>query len=186
MNHKKQIILISFAFTIAFLLVFIFIIYPFLKDIKKASDELILQKEKLTLKRANLEEIEKSQFKKHYEDLESNFNKMQQFFISADAPVDFIEFLEKTANETGLIIDINITSLNASKDDFWNFLGFRLTVKGPFFNFSKFLQKIETSHYLVQIQNINIRKVNAEEAIKDKSLSEKEVFADLILKVFTK
>ncbi len=176
MNSIKEIILISVVFGILTLLLIVFLMYPFLKNIQQASDELILLRENLFLTESEFERAE--QFKQNYQELESDLNKIQQLFVNSEVPIDLIEFWEKTAAGTGLSIDITPTSLSAValENEPWSSLVFRLNLTGSFPNFLRFLQKIERGPYLTEVQDINV---------KEGSLVGDTV-VNLTIKVFTK
>lgn len=188
MNPKKEIILISIVFGILVLLLIVFLAYPFLKDIQKASGELILLKEKLFLTEKEFEKSE--QFKQSYQELEPDLNKIQRLFIDPEIPIDLIEFWEKTAAESGLSIDIEPTSLSAValENKPWSSLVFRLNLTGSFPNFLKFLQKTEKGPYLTEVQDINVKKLSEREIGSKgyEGFSIGDVVVNLTIKVFSK
>ncbi|PIR71899.1 MAG: hypothetical protein COU42_03110 [Candidatus Nealsonbacteria bacterium CG10_big_fil_rev_8_21_14_0_10_36_24] len=188
MNSIKEIILISVVFGILTLLLIVFLVYPFLKDIQQVSDELILLREKLFLAKSEFEKSE--QFKQGYKGLESDLNKIQQFFINPEVPIDLIEFWEKTAAGAGLSINIVPTSLSAValESEPWSSLIFRLNLTGSFPNFLKFLQKTERGPYLIEVQDINVKKLTEREIGSKgyENFSIGDVFVNLVIKVFSK
>jgi Tfp pilus assembly protein PilO len=82
--------------------------------------------------------------------------QMDSLFIDPEVPIDFINFLEKTGQQSFVGLDIAPFSVGQSEKEFWPFLNFQLTVTGPFPSFLNFLEKIENSPYLIEIQSITI------------------------------
>lgn len=168
MAPKEKIIISSIIFGIVSLALICFIIYPLVQGIKRNSQDLVGAKKELTLFQTKVEEVE--QTKENYEKLKSDLDKIDKLFIDPDVPIDLIKFWEKTANDSGLSIDIAPVSLKAVGTDPWSSIGFSLILSGSFPNFLKFLEKIETSPYLLEVQGLTV----------------KDLKADLIVKVFTK
>lgn len=174
------------GFGISVLLLAVFLIFPLLNNIKKGADELVSVKKDLVLlkdKTSGLEEI-----KKTYEDWGIDFNKIEELFVDPEIPVDLMEFLEKTAINSGNSINISPVSLRTDGTDLWDSIAFQLDVTGPCFGFLKFLQKIESCLYLIEIKELNIKKLSEQELKLERyeKYSLGDVGANLVIKVFTK
>ena len=155
MDLKRKIIIISIVFGAVTLSLIFFVIYPLLTGVKKNSQELILAKKELVSFKTKTEEFEQS--KEVYRDLKTDLEKIDELFVNPDVPIDLIKFWRETAKDSGLLIDISPTSLEASETVLWGSMGFRLSLIGSFSNFLKFLEKIETAPYLVEIQNLSAK-----------------------------
>lgn len=151
----KKIIVISIIFGIVAIILFCFAIYPLLSKVRRNSEELIFAKRELVLFKAEAEEFEQS--KKVYGGLKTDLKKIDQLFIDPDVPIDLIKFWRKTAQDSGLLIDISPVPLGAKEIVLWDSIGFRLELVGSFSNFLKFLEKIETAPYLIEIQNLSAK-----------------------------
>lgn len=151
----KKIIVISIIFGIVAVALLYFVVYPVLSGVRRNSQELIFAKKELVSFKAETEEFEQS--KKVYKSLETDLEKMDQLFIDPDVPVDLVRFWRETAKDSGLLIDISPTSLGASETVLWDSIGFRLSLIGSFPKFLKFLEKIETSPHLIEIQNLSAK-----------------------------
>lgn len=149
----KKIIVISISFGIVVISLLSFAIYPLLSGVKKNSQEFILAKKELVLFKTEAEEFEQS--KEIYRSLKTDLEKIDQLFINPDVPIDLIRFWRETAQDSGILIDISPTSLGVAEDVLWDSIGFRLNLVGPFSDFLKFLEKIETVPYLIEIQNLS-------------------------------
>ncbi len=177
MNPKKKIIVFSLIFGIASLSLICFVIYPLFKGIKKNSEELIIAKRESILLQGKTGKIE--QFRKTYEDLRPDLEKIDHLFIDSEAPIDLIKFLKKTAEDSDLSNNISSVSVKTAETDPWSSLGFQVTLKGFLPDFLKFLEKIETTPYLIEVQNLAIKKVNG-------SGLNLGVSAALVIKVYTR
>lgn len=185
MEPKKKIIIISIISGLIILILVIFVIYPLFKRIKGNSEELVATRRNLVLFQSKTGSLE--QIKKTYEELESSFKKIEGFFVDPEIPIDFIKFLEKTARESKILIDISPVSPKTSEDEPWKSIGFQLTLTGPSPKFLKFLDKIETGPYLIGIQNLTVKKLVERDfkSIKYEKFSPGDIRANLLTKVFT-
>lgn len=169
----KKTLIISVFFIILILILIIFAIFPLLKEIKESSNELILEKGKLVTLNIEIEKFK--QFEKTYKTLQPDFEKSDKLLINYGAPVDFIKFLKKTAGDSNVLIEISTGSSRLSKKGSWAFLGFQLSLTGSFPDFIKFLKKMESSPYLIEFSNLNLKKAG-----------EGNVNGNLLLKVYAK
>jgi len=151
----KKITVISIIFGIVAIILLCFVIYPLLSGVKKNSQELILAKRELVSFKTKNEEFEQS--KEVYRGLKTDLDKIDELFINSDVPVNLIKFWRETAKDSGLLIDISPTSVEDSETVFWDYIGFRLSLIGSFSDFLKFLEKIETAPYLIEIQNLSAK-----------------------------
>lgn len=182
MNSKQKIYLSITTFGVIAVLLLSFGIYPLLKDIQKQSEDFISQKEKMaSIQREmkNFKEIESS-----YKANQDNLNKIDELFVDPDVLMDFISFLEKNAQVSQLKIEI---SPLAQKEEIepWPSLSFNISALGSFPDFLKFLEKLENSSYLIEIFNLNIKRL-VEGEIKPETFSSGDINATFSIKVYTK
>lgn len=184
LDKKNYIFLIIFIGI--FLALIIFVILPLIQGIKESSQQLLLEEEaRVTLS----EEIRNFQnFKTVYQEIESDLEKTGDFFAIQEPPIEFINFLEKTALNSNVLIEISSVSPGKTEEYPWSFLNFRLRASGSFSNFSRFIEKLEKGSYLIEIYELGLRK-SAEGSLETKEsvgFSARNVSASLSLKVFTK
>lgn len=164
----------------------VFFIYPVILDIQKESQNLISLQESLLaidIKMNNLKS-----FKASLSDINVSSKKFDQLFINDKAPVTFVRFLEKSAREANIVMEISANqSSKSSKKIMWPILSFQIKTFSPFPNFLEFLEKIESSPYLIEIQSLNIKHVVAKELSEQglEVLSSKDVNVNLTIRVFT-
>jgi len=179
---KKRIILIIF-FLVSFLVVVFLIILPLIKEIKIKSEEFLQEKQVLTQLKIKTENLKKAQTL--YTEYQSKFEKIKSLFIDPREPINFVEFLERESNNSNLSIGMSINPAKEIKGDPWPSMNFQLTLKGTFPNFLEFLEKLESAPYLIEFQNLNIRKLSEKES-QEEGISEGGIVATLLLKVYTK
>lgn len=160
-DFKKQIILLSVVFVIVVLVLIFVLAYPLLKGIKENSSNLIYVKKEL----ASLKDKEGGigGLEITYKKIEPDLEKINQLFVDSEVPVDLIKFLERTGADSNVSIKISPFSLKIDEDDSWNSIGFRLNLIGSFNNFMRFFEKIETAPYLIEIQDLSIKKLTESE-----------------------
>jgi len=172
MEFKQKIIIISIVCGISALILTFVLMYFVIEGIERASKDFIAAKNELV---GPEEEIERPRTaERSYEDIEGELKKIDQLFVSSEVPIDLIKFWEEAARESNLSIEISPTSLNIAEEDIWDSLGFQINSIGSFPDFLKFLEKTETGPYLIEVQNLTIRK------------SSENIKATLITKVYSK
>jgi len=169
---------VSAAITVLF-------IYPFFGKIIANSTEILMQKQEqlmIETKISNLENL-----KVFYRDHSADFEKIDKLFIDKEVPVEFINFLEKTASDASVLIKISSAS-SVTKNDPWPSLSFQITLVGPFPKVMRFVEKLESSPYLTDIQNFSIASLqDADSRLMDiEGHSIEEVKAVFLLKVFAR
>jgi len=191
MTFKKKIIIsIVFFLTLSILLI-VFVIYPLFLEIKKNSQDFLFQKQELMTLEEKAENLEKIRIL--FLEISPGLEKIDNLFVDPKVPVDFIRFLEKTSQDSQLSLKISPgPSLKIEKDP-WPFIVFQLSLAGSFPNLAKFLEKLESAFYLIEIQNLTITRLSETELIQpflEKEMGEiyslGDVKATLSLKVYTK
>jgi hypothetical protein len=185
MGSKRKIIIVSITFGVVAALLIIAVGIPSIMAVKKNLAELISIKKELALSNGGAKMSQ--QLRNRYKKIEANLDRIDKLFIDPQAPIDLIEFWEKTAADCGLSIAISPASLQAKKGDPWNSIGFQINLIGSFPDFSKFLEKTESSFYLIKAQSLVIDKLEKNKN-KEKSpeIHPGDIKANLLVKVFTK
>jgi len=186
MNPRKKIIIFSIIFGLISLALVCFVIYPLFKEIKKNSGELISLKRELALSKNETEKF--GEIKEVYENLEADLEKIDKLFIDSEVPVELIQFWETIAKDSGLLINISPTSSTTAEGETWDSIGFQITLSGSSSNFLEFLEKTETGPYLIEIQNLVVKKITGGEFVVEgyTEFSSEDVNANLLIKVYTK
>lgn len=154
-----------------------FVFYIF-QSIKDTANEMVLDRNSLAVLEADAKSLEivETQLQERKENLE----KINFLFVDAEVPIEFIGYLKTLASGSGVAIKIYFSPVNQSVP--WPSLNFQLTVEGSFQEFSEFLEKLESSPYLVETQSLNVEKMKA----KDGADSLNDVSAAISVIVFAK
>ncbi len=102
--------------------------------------------------------------------------------MDSEIPIDFIRFLEKLAADSRVLTEISLglgTGGSSSQEKPWPSLYFQLSTESSFLNLSRFMEKLENSPHLIEIQNLSINKTGEQESAKN-------VSANFLIKVFAK
>jgi len=185
MSIKNKINLALVIFIILSIVLILFVIYPFLKEIRVNSEDLISKKQSLTLLGRKIENLR--QYQTRWGEIEPNLGKIDKLFINPEVPVDFISFLEKTAKDCDLSVEISPGLSQQTAEDPWPSLLFQISSAAHFPNFLKFLEKLEASPYLIKIQSLNTRRVGEKgsEQKTSETLSIVDTQNTLLIKVYT-
>jgi len=189
-GEKKKMIIISALSVVLISVLALFVVLPLLRGVDRELTKLMELRKESSFLGKNVQVS--SRIEDRYEKIKSDLDRMDNIFVDSQSPVDLIEFWEKTAEGYNLSISISPFSLRKNKNDLWDSIGFQLSLAGSFSGFSKFLEKLETSYYLIDIQSLTINRVG-ENKDNEKSKGEEEkillpndVKANLIVKVFVK
>ncbi len=186
MNPRKKIIIFSIIFGLISLALVCFVIYPLFKEIKKNSSEFVALKKELAMSKNETEKF--GEVKEIYKNLEPDLKKIDKLFTNSEVPIELIQFWEAIAKDSGLFVDILPAPLKTVEGETWGSIGFQITLAGSSSNFLKFLEKTETGPYLIEIQNLIVKKTAGEE-LRPKGytgFSPEDVSATLVTKVYTK
>jgi len=153
MDLKKKIYSSLGIFLAISIVLIVFLISPIYKDIKNNSQELIFEKQNIATLESKIESLE--EFKKNYAEIKPNLEKIETLFADQKTPVEFISFLENTSKDCQISINISPVSFQ-SEENLWPSITFQISSTGYFLNFLKFLEKLESSKYLIKIQNLTI------------------------------
>ena len=183
MTAKRKIYIISTCFFVIFVVAIIFGITPLLKEIKKSSENLVFQKRALNLFQSQLVDLEN--FQKNYSLYQPTLERIEKSFVVSEAPIDFIEFLEREAQKSGLKIEISPLTLSPSETDPWWSTGFQISIGGPFPSCLGFLERLEQSAYLIEIFQLNIERIGEKgRAGRFEGLSPGDISFNIALKTF--
>ena len=154
-GFSKKIYIYSFCFAILCSLLVCFVVIPLLESIKENSKKVVLEKREqlfLSQEKENLKG-----FKAVFQEIEPDLNKIDTLFISSSIPIDFINFLEELASNSN--VTLGVSSLSLKEKDSWSILELNLETSGSFVNFSRFVEKLENSIYLIEIYDLHIKKL---------------------------
>jgi hypothetical protein len=186
MRYKKKIIISIVFFLSLSILFFVFLIYPLFLEIKKISQDFLSQKRELMAFERKVENSKK--FQKLFPKISAHLEKIDNLFVNPEVPVDFILFLEELSQKTNLSLKISENLPLRIEKDPWPSLLFQLQLVGSFPNLSRFLEKLESAFYLIELQNLTISRLNETE-LKTKEFEQfslGDVKATLSIKVYTK
>jgi len=172
MNSRAKIILSISATAMLAAASIIFLILPLLADLDKYSKDILLQKEKLASLDAETKNFE--DFKEIKNQIGPNLDKALSLLIDKNLPLDFINFLESTSRDYHLSLSMSSSALSSQKGVAWPFFVFQIKNSGSFSDLSRFLERLENSGYLIEIQSLSV------------SAAGGKVTSDLSMKVFAK
>lgn len=159
MDLKIKIRILSAVLIAAVFTLVIFLIYPLFKDIKNNSLAILEQKQKLLMLEAKAGNMEK--FKTRYAQIEPDFKKTETLFVNAGLPVDFIRFLEKTAKDSNIKAKISLSQGRQAEGKSWQILPFQISVSGSFPDFLRFLERLQSNQYLIDVQDLSVSKTES-------------------------
>jgi len=173
MTLNNKIKLSIFSFSIILILIIVFVVMSVFNKIKSSSEELARREADLVAIETKISNLE--EFKLVYKELEETLSGIDNLFIDSEVPVEFINFLERTAGDNSLEIELSSAVTQTVKGDIWPSIAFQAQIIGSFPDFLKFWEKVENSIYLVEVKNLNVGR-----------LEDGTVKASLSIKVFAK
>jgi len=124
MTLTQKIYLSLATFSVLSIGLIFFLIHPLFIEIKKNSKDLISQKQTIQTLEAKIENLEK--FKIFYQDLKPDLEKIETLFINPEVPIEFISFLEKTAEDCAVLAKISSAPAREIKTDPWPSMNFQI------------------------------------------------------------
>jgi len=153
---KRKTVVTLLILSLAVLLLIFFVLNPTLGRVRKESQNLIAQKNKIFESETKIKNLQ--HFKDNSSQYQPNLEKISQLFINISEPIGFIEFLEGEALDSQLSIEIAPLILRKAAEGSWPALEFNLDMKGSFPNFLRFLNRLESGPYLIEATNLSVRK----------------------------
>jgi len=196
---KKNYLSIA-MFGIISILLAVFVMWPLFKEIKVISQNLFLKKNKIVYLSEERESIKK--IENLYKTYQSDLDRIENLFVDPEVPIEFIGFLEKTAADSQIKLEISSMTRAAARggdeqssattkkteQEPWQSLSAQLLVTGSFSNFSKFLHKLENGPYLIEVLNLNTKKLTEREVqvAGSENIPEADTITTFSIKAFTK
>lgn len=165
-NYKNRItinIIVSLIFIIG---ITYFVIIPAsedIKKIKKQTEALRIDLEEKYIKGQSLRKLSESLKK-----IDKEISKLDDIFIKKNEALKFVTSLENIAEETYVSQKINLTTDQAIKEKNYQKIPLHLFTSGTFSNQIKYLKKLESSNYYININSIEISVADRDTTI-DKS-----------------
>ena len=153
----KKILLLLFITFLGIILA-VFACFILFEDIQENSKDYVARRTAIANIEANFEN--QKNLKNVFRDHELNFKKFENLFVEQDAPIEFFEFLEDTAEHCSLSIDISSSSVKEPEEGENKYLNLQIQLKGDEQNFLRFLEQIENSDYFIEVTSLNLSKVN--------------------------
>lgn len=158
MKIKKQANISILIFLVLIILVSLASVYPLLRSIQSSSRKMVSEKNRFLELDERIASLER--FRLVYKNLQEILGKMDALFVRSELPVEFIDFLERTARSCSLNIEISPVSFSKDAADAWPSIGFQIISSGSFASLQLFLEKLENSPFLVGIGNLSVSKLS--------------------------
>jgi len=154
----KTIKIILIIFCAAVVVFIASVIYPLISDIENEAQKFLLEKKTRTEFALRIDNLKKT------EDAPLRYPLV--------VPVTFLDFLEFVEKEAAVSqISVKLNPHDSKGQEPWPFFGFRLDLSGSFSDFVSFLEKMESSDYLINISSFTIIKGDQENIIKTPSFN---------------
>jgi len=181
-NFRKNYYVSSIVFIGISLALTMFIIFPLIRKIEESCSRLITGRQERAFFSEEKENLQN--LKPVFQDLEPDLEKIDSLFINSEVPIEFINFLERLAIELNVFVDVHSVSSIYKQENAWSFLVFKLDTSSSFINLSKFIEKLKNSSYLVEVKDLNMRKMGGYGGASEGLNS--EISASFSIKVFAK
>ncbi|RLC40360.1 MAG: hypothetical protein DRH33_00110 [Candidatus Nealsonbacteria bacterium] len=182
---KKKLYLTVFFFTLLFGILLRMGVFPVITEIERSTELLKFQKKALGRFESRVESFKT--FQKDFPLYQPTLDKLEDLFVAEDAPIRFLEFLEKEARDFDLSIKISPFKISQKKEDPWEVVGFSVVFWGKFQDCLRFLERVEKGPFLVEISQLSVEKISeASSALKEfENLQPGDTYFNLVLKTFT-
>lgn len=152
----KKIYLAVLIFCLADILLFVFAVWPLVKQIKASADNLINQKTKLVVLESQSAGLDS--FQQNLTDLKNYTQLVQSAFVEPSAPVRFLEFLENQTQAHQLKMSAMPFDVPSVRGDIWSSVGVRLELEGKTADCLRFAEMLENSQWILTVTRFDLRK----------------------------
>ena len=184
---KRKIYITATVFLGLIILLTVFIISPFFLEIKRNSYKFPLKKQDLAVLEKELESLQK--FKKIWPEISPDLENISHLFIDdPEVPIDFKNFWKEAASDSEIYLEMFPAHLPQTVDTYpWPSSAFKFTSVGSFSNLLSFLEKLQSSDYLIKIRDLNIARLTEAElrSPEFKQFSLGDTKATILIKVYT-
>lgn len=160
-SPKRKIAIIAVSFALLYSALTIFAILPLVKQIEKDSQKVASKEVIVGVLERQLDSL--VDFQKKQSEYQSYLEQAESSFVRADAPIIFMEFLEAQAHLVDVFL--SVSSITQRKGEEFG-LGLNLKLAGPFARCLRFLEKIEQSPFLIEITNMQARRLTEKDIDK--------------------
>jgi len=174
LKTKEKIYLLIFSIFLFLILFSIFCYYPLIKGFVDEAKELKKIESQLSFLDQKISQLKKA--KAIEKEIKGNIQSFKSLFIQKEMPLDFINFLEATAKDCKVELELSRFSEISLKEEERESLLFEGKTKGDFVSTLCFLNKVENAPFLVEFNSVNLFKE------KDQN----EISSSFSLKVFVK
>ncbi|MDD5433524.1 MAG: hypothetical protein PHE77_02615 [Candidatus Pacebacteria bacterium] len=184
MIANKKIKLDILIFLIVLTVIIFTGVVPLVSDFSKNSENLSNRKKDLFFLEQQISALQ--DFQNNSAFYQPSVQKLNSSFVSQEAPIEFIEFLEEEAQKQQL--DISISSVkDESEEKGTRFtMAFQVSLSGDFPEVLIFLQRIEQSPWLLKIDQASVQRVGEKEKLYNaKSAQAGQVVLVLSFKTFS-
>ena len=158
MPTARQKIKIDIAIFAAFLIAAVFLgIVPLSSRLSLDSKNLAAKKSALSFLESQIKTL--NDFQSSNLDYQQKISKLNASFVSQEAPIEFIEFLEQEASNQGLKISLSSVGGTSEQKGSRLTIGFQAILTGQFPSALVFLKKIEKSPWLIKVDQVNISRI---------------------------
>ena len=157
LSAKKKIFILLSIFCLIDVLLFALLIFSLTKKVAANVNEFRGQQKNLKVLEAQT--VSLKDFQKNVSDLKNYNLVVQSAFVDPTAPVGFMQFLEKWANNYNLGLTVALFDSPAIKGDIWTSVGVRVDVIGDLSNCLRFAETLENSPWVIMITRLELQKV---------------------------
>lgn len=152
MSIKRQIYIIALIALLISAALIWFLVYPLIQGIIRESENFVSQKNDVYALKNSYVQMEN--FQQEYASYKPNLDKLDLMLIDANDPVNFIKFIEKTAADYQLKVEMSAPTL--LQEGSLSFVSLQASCAGDFSGISKFVNALETGDYLIKVRNLYI------------------------------
>jgi len=146
----KKVLIISLVITILLVILSVFFVWPSLGQVEEQSRKLSYVRD--TISAFDKEAVEIEKFKQNYNNYLPNLQEMSRMFVEPDNLVGFIEFLEKSAEESEVYVEVQ-PQVSLQKEAKTAVFG--LSCSGSLSGTVNFLEHLERGNYLINVTNFS-------------------------------
>jgi len=188
LEPRKKIFVSILVFAVLYFVLIVMVIYPLQRELKSNSEGLVIEKGRLAQLKEEIKGLRESEdlYRSSYENIE----RIDALFVNAEVPIEFMNFLEGSAADSQIGIDVSSVGEVKKESGWWPSINFQISMTGPLPQCLKFLERLEAGPYLIEISNLSVKRLAESEvqslSLQGKNLAAGDVNMNVLIKVFAK
>jgi len=160
MNTKRNLLLAAALFLGAAFVFVSFVVYPVFRGVVHDHERALEQRREFVQLGEDREHL--AEFERLFMREQSAFDQLERVFLDLRSPIEFFRFLDRSAEEFGITLEKTPGLPQTTPEEPWTYVDVHLEGEGTYPGALAFIEKIESSPYLLELKGLNFSKAEGQ------------------------